>query len=210
MNVEQNLRRGEGRVFPFIKKVHLHSIQEQTRTWPYHTQVCVIFMVTTIKIVGVMTDMKVTMTKIVSLMTDMKMMMTKIVGLMTDLMVMMVCWQRLVVGEPGPASSRALTKRYERRIVIVIIIALSSTVIIFILDIVLRDRSLLPTSHLILLARFSNSKKGHLRVLEENIISAANLEILVENPCLPSRSPCCVLTSFSFAMEQMKIQAQIS
>ena len=125
LNVEQNLRRGEDRVFPFIKKVHLHSIQEQTRTWPYHTQVCVIFMVTMIKIVGVMTDMKVTMTKIVSLMTDMKMMMTKIVGLMTDLMVMMVCWQRLVVGEPGPASSRALTKRYERRIVIVIIIVIN-------------------------------------------------------------------------------------
>ena len=139
LNVEQNLRRGEGRVFSFIKKVHLHSIQEQTRTWPYHTQVCVIFMVTMIKIVGVMTDMKVTMTKIVclmadlmvmmtkivSLMTDMKMMMTKIVGLMTDLMVMMVCWQRLVVGEPGPASSRALTKRYERRIVIVIIIVIN-------------------------------------------------------------------------------------
>ena len=44
---------------------------------------------------------------------------------MTDLMVMMVCWQRLVVGEPGPASSRALTKRYERRIVIVIIIVIN-------------------------------------------------------------------------------------
>ena len=72
-----------------------------------------------------MADLMVMMTKIVSLMTDMKMMMTKIVGLMTDLMVMMVCWQRLVVGEPGPASSRALTKRYERRIVIVIIIVIN-------------------------------------------------------------------------------------
>ena len=49
----------------------------------------------------------------------------KIVRLMTGLMVMMVCWQRLVVGEPGPASSRALTKRYERRIVIVIIIVIN-------------------------------------------------------------------------------------